>query len=75
METQRSVKNPRGRSRAVLQVPAARPAGYVSPAPLMDVMVEQLRYLVSHGGADCAEGCVECARLAEVRKCLLAPFC
>lgn len=47
---------------------------YVSAAPLLAVMEEQISYLVSHGGGDCPPGCVDCARLEEAKRCLLRPF-
>ncbi len=47
---------------------------YTGPAPLADVMFEQLEYLVDHASANCPPGCSECARLAQVEKWLLRPF-
>jgi|KBSSwiStaDraftv2_1062776.scaffolds.fasta_scaffold1924494_1 hypothetical protein len=47
---------------------------YTEPAPLVDVMFEQLEYLVAHRDGDCVPGCADCARLAQVQTCLLGPF-
>ena len=43
------------------------PTCYVETAPLIDVMFEQLEYLVTHRSAGCQPGCAECARLAQVQ--------
>jgi hypothetical protein len=47
---------------------------YVDPAPLMDVMLDQLRYLLSHQSPNCAPDCADCERLAGVEGWLLLPF-
>lgn len=47
---------------------------YTEPAPLVDVMFDQLEYLVAHCDEDCVPGCADCARLAQVQMCLLGPF-
>lgn len=47
---------------------------YSRAAPLLDVMQEQVTYLMSHAGNHCHPGCPDCARLEEVRRCLLKPF-
>jgi len=49
-------------------------ACYIDPAPLMDVMLDQLRYLLSHKSAACAPDCADCDRLAGVQSWLLLPF-
>ena len=46
----------------------------VEPAPLVDVMFDQMEYLLSHGSRHCPPACEDCARLVEVRKVLLRPF-
>lgn len=60
---------------------AARPAAvnrdrvrYTDAAPLIEVMFDQLEYLIAHLRPDCGPGCPECARLEQVRNSLLAPF-
>jgi hypothetical protein len=44
------------------------------PAPLLDVMMEQIEYLAGHGAEACPAGCADCARLEQVKRWLLAPF-
>jgi len=47
---------------------------YVARAPLLEVMEDQVHYLISHGGKNCLPGCADCARLEEAKRCLLRPF-
>lgn len=53
-------------------------ACYLQPAPLLDVMFEQLGYLVghlvSHAGGVTVDDCPDCQRFQEVRFWLLSPF-
>jgi len=44
-------------------------------AALLDVMVEQIEYLAGHAVEACPSGCPDCARLEQVERWLLAPFC
>jgi hypothetical protein len=46
---------------------------YLAETPLLDVLVEQLEYLVAHENG-CAPDCPDCRRLAQVKRCLLQPF-
>ena len=43
-------------------------------APMVDVLFDQLEYLVSHARQGCLSGCPDCARLEQVKKLLLIPF-
>lgn len=52
-------------------VPAHR--AYLPSADLMDVMIEQMEYLVRHG-SECHAGCTDCVRMARMKACLLQPF-
>jgi hypothetical protein len=54
----------------------ARPAQacYVASAPLVDVLYDQLEYLVAHSGRDCPTDCLECGRLERAKHWLLLPF-
>ncbi|SPE37959.1 hypothetical protein SBA3_2740009 [Candidatus Sulfopaludibacter sp. SbA3] len=52
----------------------ARVACYTGPAPLKEVMFEQLDYLVAHNSGSCPNGCPECARLEHIKFWLLEPF-
>ncbi|PWU11084.1 MAG: hypothetical protein C5B51_03435 [Terriglobia bacterium] len=47
---------------------------YVEPAPLAEVMFDQLEYLVEHSGRDCPPECLDCGRLQQVKNWLLLPF-
>ena len=49
-------------------------ACYVPRAPLLEVMEDQIHYLISHSGRRCPPGCADCARLEEAKRCLLRPF-
>ena len=53
---------------------AVHPKCYVAAAPLLEVMQDQLRYLVGHGNGKCFAACAECARLEKVKQWLLTPF-
>ena len=46
---------------------------YLAETPLVDVLKEQLQYLVAHGNR-CAPDCPDCRRLARVTQDLLQPF-
>lgn len=57
--------------------PRPAPTGrtrYIEPAPIMNVMFEQIEYLLAHSDSACPSGCTDCARLVQVRKWLLSPF-
>ena len=48
---------------------------YLGPAAsTVDVMWEQMEFLVAHAGEACKPGCPECNRLEQVKRCLLQPF-
>lgn len=50
-------------------------AAYIAAAPLLDVMVEQLEYLVTHESPECPTGwCPDCRRSAHIQALLLEPF-
>ena len=42
--------------------------------PLIDVMHEQLEYLIGHSGENCPPDCIDCRRLQQVINWLLLPF-
>jgi len=46
----------------------------VTPAPLLDILVEQLEYLAAHVSPACPADCSDCARLSQVTNWLLLPF-
>jgi len=47
---------------------------YVAPSPLVDVLFDQLAYLVSHARQGCVFGCPDYARFERVQRLLLMPF-
>ena len=47
---------------------------FIVPARLIDVLFDQLEYLVSHTGEECPVGCPDCKRFEQVKKLLLVPF-
>ena len=59
---------------AVSQVTPDHRGRFVEPAPKVDVMFDQLEYLLAHRSRGCSEGCVDCARLKEIEGWLLQPF-
>ena len=75
MNTDRPVANANSPAAAVSQ-PAGTPitSCYLAPAPVADVLFDQLEYLVAHGGRDCPSDCLECSRLERVKHWLLLPF-
>lgn len=56
------------------QQPAGHQGGYRAAAPVVDVLYDQLAYLVSHADGACPSGCPDCARLEQVKTWLLLPF-
>jgi hypothetical protein len=51
-----------------------RCASFIEPAPLIDVLFDQLEYLVLHNGHSCPDDCPDCDRLEKIKTLLLAPF-
>jgi hypothetical protein len=47
---------------------------YLPPAPLFDILYEQLEYLTEHVSHTCTPGCPDCVRLIQVSNWLLLPF-
>ena len=43
-------------------------------SPLIDVMYEQLEYLIGHSDGDCPPDCTDCDRLQQVIHWLMLPF-
>jgi len=52
----------------------SRRAEYINPAPVAEILHEQLDYLIEHARRSCAPGCEECVRLQQVQGWLLIPF-
>jgi hypothetical protein len=53
---------------------AGRGSCYVDPSPLVDVLFDQLAYLVSHARQGCPLGCPANTRFERVQRLLLMPF-
>jgi len=70
----------RDRSSIGVQSTATRAAAavhhpdYIEPAPVSEILHEQLDYLLAHSSRSCAPGCEECVRLQQVQGWLLMPF-
>ena len=47
---------------------------YVGGASLIDVLFDQLDYLLAHVNSECPPECLECKRFEQVKNWLLAPF-
>jgi len=47
---------------------------YIEPASLVEVMFDQLAWLLEHANASCSPECPHCARLEKVKDLLLVPF-
>lgn len=47
---------------------------FLEPAPLVEVLTEQIEYLVGHLAEACPPRCPECARLERAMLYLLRPF-
>jgi len=55
-------------------VPAPARTCYVEAASDIDVMFDQIEYLLDHQGPACGPECADCARLWQVKSALLSPF-
>jgi len=51
-----------------------RKVQYLNAAPITDVLLDQLEYLIAHSRENCPEECTDCARLEHVSSWLLLPF-
>jgi hypothetical protein len=51
-----------------------RSSCYIEPALLVEVMFDQLAWLLEHASASCSPECPDCARLEKVKNLLLVPF-
>lgn len=56
------------------QQPEDHQGGCRAAAPVVDVLYDQLAYLVAHADGVCPPGCPDCARLEQVKIWLLLPF-
>ena len=51
-----------------------RSSCYIEPASLVDVMFDQLSWLLEHVSAGCSPECPHCMRLEQIKDLLLVPF-
>jgi len=54
--------------------PAVYRETYSRPAPVPEVMFDQLEYLLAHTRGECPPFCRDCERLQQVSNWLLLPF-
>jgi hypothetical protein len=59
---------------SIVAAAVARKRRFVEPAPAVEVMWEQMEFLVAHAGPKCSPDCAECVRLEQVKQWLLRPF-
>ena len=72
MADERSISKAIKRTRAASQTAPRSTVRYLGPASMIDVMFEQLEYLLTH---ECqTAGCQDCQRLKGVSAWLLLPF-
>jgi hypothetical protein len=74
MNTDRQIGDARSPAAAVNQPAESQHSCYVASAAVVDVLFDQLEYLVAHSGRDCPPGCIDCGRLERVQHWLLLPF-
>lgn len=74
MDPDRSLSDAASQPCATDPVAGARSVCYAGSAPLLDVMLDQLEYLVAHKGPDCQPNCLACERLEQVEGWLMLPF-
>ena len=73
MACDRSITEAGNGAGAVSQATGSR-VRYVEPAPLAEVILDQLKYLLAHKRKSCSAGCDDCVRLKQVKGLLLLPF-
>jgi hypothetical protein len=74
MDSNRSISKAPRRTRAAKKATSGHRVFYIDPARKIDVMFDQLRYLVEHQRSDCPRGCQDCTRLRQIEDRLLQPF-
>jgi hypothetical protein len=74
MSRDRSMSDTGTQSLAANPTGFGHPAEFTQPAPLGDILHEQLDYLIEHATEACPPGCADCARLQQVKSWLLIPF-
>ena len=74
MDCDRSITEAGNGAGAVSQAAPGSRVRYVEPAPLAEVIFDQLKYLLAHKRKSCSAGCDDCVRLKQVKGLLLLPF-
>jgi hypothetical protein len=74
MDADRLISEAANRSFVENQATRGHSLRYVEPATMIDVMFDQLEYLLAHESKDCPSGCKDCSRLRQVEDWLLQPF-
>jgi hypothetical protein len=74
MNHDRSMSDTGTQSLAAHPMGSGSSADLIQPAPLGDILHEQLDYLIDHATQACPPGCADCARLQQVKSWLLIPF-
>jgi hypothetical protein len=74
MNTERPIGNAKIPAGVAVETAQMAKSCYVASAPMVDVLFDQLQYLVTHSGRDCPPECLECGRLERVKHWLLLPF-
>jgi hypothetical protein len=68
------ISEPAQQTSVVSQTAPGHRVSYIEAAPAMNVMFDQLEYLLGHESQGCPAGCQDCIRLREVEGWLLQPF-
>jgi len=66
--------NPIGQPGPSTSLNEDRRSCYIEPASLVEVMFDQLAWLLEHASESCSPECPHCARLEKVKNLLLVPF-
>ena len=74
MEFDRSMSNTADQPSIGKPAAVERNVHNLKTAPLIDVLYEQLEYLIGHCGGKCPPDCLDCRRLQRVMNWLLLPF-
>ncbi|MGP8244474.1 MAG: hypothetical protein ACLQVN_08125 [Bryobacteraceae bacterium] len=74
MGCDRSISKATNRMGVASRTAPGRHVHYFGAAARIDVMFEQLEYLLTHESQDCPAGCEDCKRLKKAERWLLLPF-
>jgi len=74
MDFDRSLSNTADQPSIAKPAAVERNGHNLKAAPLIDVLYEQLDYLIGYSGRNCPPDCIDCRRLQQVMNWLLLPF-